>query len=749
MVYVVPKDLQEIELAKENISGGDYFAARKMLLEVKRNFPALDNISGMIAVCDILFSAGIRFMDVDFYFVLQISPEANASEIQSKYNKFTTLLEPIANNFPGAASALRILQNAFSVLLHPEKRKMFDIKRARKLESCLSKISNQDNVIDSQLATEIQRREDSQSSKNWRMEYSYKGEDGDGNICESNSMEIPLKIITDEEVSNYLGERQVHDSILTTQFVGGNEKQIYDQEASGISACAMSRIYTTAGKPHDNISPSMCLSGQSSWSKNCNQDYYNFDNSRKAELSSVDQIWATYDEDGMPRIYAQIICIDQFPLRLYVSWFKPVPVTAYERKWYEAKMPVVCGLFNLDGNEGTVVAPTLFSHLVSRHASEQIEIFPECGEVWAIYRDWRPLEWLSNPRARKECTLEIVEIINGYVNFADVMVKRLVKVQGFKNVFRRCTNNDSYQSLAIPAKSLYKFSHRIPAYRFAGQEMDRISDGMFELDHLAVPIVLDCDMTRGSSCHSSFTLTVDHAMPIPKLSNAGAKSLKHKWSIKDFSPEQVWAMYHGVDLMPRRYVVVNNFISWSKVCVTLLEPYPMLDEEISWVQDNVPFASGLFRCGETTLNLDLSRFSHAMKCEKIRGESLYKIYPKKGEVWAMYKNKNRDGTRKPADFDSHQCQIVEIVTDFSEESGLIAVSLIEEPGWKTFFKRQLQNGYELCQAVRREEMVFFSHQVPAYTVEGIEFHGIPKGSWHLETDALPPILSSTPLESSC
>lgn len=66
-------------------------------------------------------------------------------------------------------------------------------------------------------------------------------------------------------------------------------------------------------------------------------------------------------------------------------------------------MPVVCGSFNLDRNERTVVEPTLLSHLISTHASEQIETYPQTGEVWAIYGDWRPLEWLSNPRARKEC----------------------------------------------------------------------------------------------------------------------------------------------------------------------------------------------------------------------------------------------------------------------------------------------------------------------------------------------------------
>ncbi|OMO69736.1 hypothetical protein COLO4_28948 [Corchorus olitorius] len=357
MVYDVVVS-KEIEEAKEKICGGDYLGARKILLQVKGN---VDDICGMIAVCDILFSASLGFMDCDFYFVLQIPPQATTSQIEASYNKFTTLIEPIANannNFPAAASALRIVQDAYSGLLNPEQRKAFDDKRARKLES----------------------------------------------------------------------------------------------------------------------------------------------------------------------------------------------------------------------------------------------------------------------------------------------------------------------------------------------------------------------------------------------SAAEAKSVKHKWSIEEFGPEQVWGIYKGQDFMPRRYVVVNNSFSWNnKVCATLLEPYdPMLDEEISWVQEhNLPLATGLFKRGETPLDLDLSWFSHSVKCDKIMGESesLYKIYPKKGEIWAIYEN-YFDGTRRPADVKSDQCRIVEIVTDFSQEYGRIrAVSLIEVPGWKSFFQRVQQPDGD--HSVSRKEMMFFSHQVPAYTVEGSDSHGIPKGAWHVEPDALP------------
>ncbi|OMO99292.1 hypothetical protein COLO4_13368 [Corchorus olitorius] len=418
MVDVVPKEIEE---AKEKISGGDYLGARRILLQLKRDVPALDDISGMLAVCDTLFSASLGFMDCDFYFVLQIPPEATNSDIKASYNKLTVLIEPIANanNFPGAASALRMVQDAYSGLSNPEQRKVFDEKRARQLECYAS------GILDSE-ATETlcQTHENSSSCESPKMGCYKAGDD----------------IITDAEVSINLGETQAQSSCL----------------------------------------------------KDCNQDYYNFVNARKRDIYSVGQIWATYDEEGLPRKYARITWIDESSFRLLVSWLNPLRVTAHERK-----------------------------------------------------------------------------------------------------------------------------------------------------------------------------------------------------------------------------------------C-------------------NLPLATGSFKRGETRLDLDLSRFSHSVNYEKIgEDQSLYRIYPKKGEVWAIYKN--FDGSRKPADVNSDQCRIVEIV-DFSEKSGIMAVGLIEVPGWKSFFQRQQQqDGYRVSHTVSRKEMIFFSHQVPAHTVEGI--HGIPKGSWYVEPDALP--LGISTLELSC
>jgi len=119
------------------IASSDYVKARDKLIEVRHRFSAFDNISGMITLSDILCSAGFGFLSsgIDWYWVLQLMPTTSESDIQSQYRKFTQLLEPMKNNFPGTKRALDIMQDAFCVLSNPEKRPAYDSKRARSFEA--------------------------------------------------------------------------------------------------------------------------------------------------------------------------------------------------------------------------------------------------------------------------------------------------------------------------------------------------------------------------------------------------------------------------------------------------------------------------------------------------------------------------------------------------------------------------------------------------------------------------------------
>lgn len=152
---------QELAIVKKMLIGNDYTNARDKLLNLLSRFPNLEKIFEMIIVCEILSSADLEFPDcgTDWYWILQVPPLASESDIQSAYLKFTSLLEPLKNDFPGAASALKLIRDAFSVLSNAEKRTLFDSKRAVNL--CISNymdLKENVNVLD-ELVTEMEEKD--------------------------------------------------------------------------------------------------------------------------------------------------------------------------------------------------------------------------------------------------------------------------------------------------------------------------------------------------------------------------------------------------------------------------------------------------------------------------------------------------------------------------------------------------------------------------------------------------------------
>nr|DAD30414.1 TPA_asm: hypothetical protein HUJ06_009265 [Nelumbo nucifera] len=286
------------------------------------------------------------------------------------------------------------------------------------------------------------------------------------------------------------------------------------------------------------------------------------------------------------------------------------------------------------------------------------------------------------------------------------------------------------------------FSHKVPAFRFMGGEMDGIVDGTFELDPMALPDDLvnpECPNDMNSSNWLAILPHANFSAPLigPYPEN---QSLKPSWSEQDFTRGQIWAVYSGTDFTPRQYARINDVVLVNQVCVTFLEPQPVLDHEIQWHRENLPIVSGIFKVGRTTLNLEMSWFSHSVKCQRSMTKPFYKIYPMKGEIWAMYKNWNNKW--KQSDYKSYQCWIVEILSDFTEEKCMRIVRLVEVKGCMTFFQRQRYDDFELTRTVSQADMLAFSHRIPAFRVPGVRKYSIPEASWHLEPDALPPKLSN-------
>ena len=475
------------------------------------------------------------------------------------------------------------------------------------------------------------------------------------------------------------------------------------------------------------------------------QDYYNFENDRKFEHIEAGQIWAVHFRTSMNNNYRYARVYLSSKDAVSVTWLKPVPVSASEKKWCDAGLPVACGSFDL-GLELTCDTSWSRNSSYSYKCSwvrgvvkNQFEIYPKKGEIWALYGNWNIDEWANRSDSVKQCKYDLVEITSDFSKYAGVYCEYLVKVDGFRCIFERKTVGPV--ALHIRPDMFYMFSHKVPAYRFMGGEIEKVVEGMFELDKLALPdcMINDIDTQNIPKTAKVSSFSCDsHPIGLPSYKPCPEPEdyfLKPHWSANDFARGQIWAVYCPKDSMPRQYTKIESVISESQVYVTLLESIPVHDSEFEWRKEKLPIVCGVFKVSKTSNNIGMSEFSHLVKCQQST-ETLYEIQPMKGEIWAMYKNWNNKWKRH--DHEGYECQVVQILSDMSETDGIRIARLEEVKGYLTFFQKKQDDGFDLTCVVSSAETLSFSHRIPAFRVPGIGKHGIPESALQLEPNALPP-----------
>lgn len=675
MSYNKVEALREKSDAEKLILSNDYVAARTKLKKAQQLFPALDHIAPMLTVCEILSASTniIPGYETDYYWVLQLMPSSTLADITCQYQKLFSLLQPVKYKFPATELALKLLQEAYSVLSDKKKRVTFDIKRGTSWVNYESFESN--------------------SERNRNL-----GGDNNGDKVQVNNISL-----------------QESGSSSSDVISEGHKSQETD-------------INSESG-------------AQKGVHKRVQQDFYGFDSCRTAECFDLRDIWAVHCHLTEPFIggrYAQIF--KKSGDEVEVIWLKPIPVTEGERRWFDAGLPVACGSFCLDTEtSGIIGLKGVFSYKCSWDSGiteELFEIYPKKGEIWAIYQDFDLEEWSYNPDIIKRCSFKLVEIISDYSIYTGVECGPLVKVNGFKSVYERKTEGEI--TIHIGPRDLYMLAHSVPAYRFTGGEIDGVHDRMFELDQLALrnPDQETDNRTMAQEKDPDFLVPTPNPDPNP---NPETTVLGSNWSANDFTTGQIWAAYSEKDSMPRQYVLINSVISISptSLAATLLEPEPVSYHETIWKNRNLPIVCGNFKPKESMVHLDSSQLSHPVTCFKSTTASVYKIFPTKGEIWAVYKNWKSGWSH--LNHDNYKCWVVEILSDFSDGEKMMVVRLVEVKGCLTFFQRlQGEDGFEMVRGFSRREMSCFSHQIPAFRVPGIGGHGIPENSWHLEPVALPP-----------
>ena len=208
-------------------------------------------------------------------------------------------------------------------------------------------------------------------------------------------------------------------------------------------------------------------------------------------------------------------------------------------------------------------------------------------------------------------------------------------------------------------------------------------------------------------------------------------------SESSFQNDQVWAMYDEEDGMPRYYALIRKVISTRPFKVRLAHLKANDCNEFgasNWISYGYSKICGEFKVDVSRHTDQVNIFSHKIKCDKGPG-GIIRIFPKKGDIWALYQNWSPDWDQYTPDDMIYKYELVEILDSYNPAKGISVMPIVKVPGFVSVFK-PLHNATKRWR-IPREEMMRFSHQVPFHVLTGEEAHNAPKGCYELDPGSTP------------
>ncbi|XP_077239888.1 uncharacterized protein LOC143880791 [Tasmannia lanceolata] len=216
---------------------------------------------------------------------------------------------------------------------------------------------------------------------------------------------------------------------------------------------------------------------------------------------------------------------------------------------------------------------------------------------------------------------------------------------------------------------------------------------------------------------------------------------KEREEIK-FEVGQIWAVFDDGDCMPRYYVYVRKVFSPGfRVRINWLFPNlnPKNHDEIDWLDKGLPIACGNFKLGVTEETEKRLMFSHLVSCEKDRARNACRIYPRKGDVWAIFKDWSFKWSSESNKHVQYEYEYVQVLSDYAEDTGVKIVHLVKVSGFVSLFQCKANKELNSVQ-VSSTELFRFSHMIPYYRMTGQEREDILNGSFELDPASLPHII---------
>ncbi|KAK7314878.1 hypothetical protein VNO77_33406 [Canavalia gladiata] len=700
------------EIAERKFAAKDTLGAKKFALKAQNLFPALEGISQMVATLDVYISAENKINgEADWYGILGVNPLADDDTIRKQYRKLALMLHPDKNKSIGADGAFKLISEAWILLSDKAKRAIYDEKRKAKARKGSTKFGGSSTQTganggynftkttpSSANAQKNTAKENTSSSTHKSKSNTF------WTVCHRCKMQY-------EYLRVYLNLKLLcpncHEAFVAVETAPPPASGIrpatswsFSQNHQNINRQVPSKSKSNAGK-NNMAAPNV---GTGSYSKTDSYNKASFQwapFSKTSGVSNVAQaasvVQQAYDKVKRDREEAQAATKREEAIKRkqHVSKRRKGAMEDASNHGKETvnRMGVGNGAVGTSNSCRSKRGDFNYNRVsgINKNSSARDVSLME-------------LQNLLMEKARKEISNKLREI-------SSTVDKTLVRESG--NGFPKANENGE--------KSLR--NSEMCAQNNVEKSEDR-KGGSQAIKSFAGSIV------------AKIGRKVLETMPVDVLDPDFHDFYKDRTE-RSFGENQVWAAYDDNDGMPRCYAMIHTVISLNPFKMRISWLNPNTNNELAplnWAASGFSETCGDFRIGRHEIYSSTNFFSHKVRWRKGNNGAIC-IYPRKGDVWAIYRNWSPDWNELTADEVIHKFDVVEVLEDFIEGHGINVIPLVKVAGFRTVFHHHFDP--KEIRIIPSEEMLQFSHQVPSYVLTGREAPNAPKGCRVLDPAATP------------
>ncbi|KAF8387938.1 hypothetical protein HHK36_026601 [Tetracentron sinense] len=700
-------------IAEKKMQNKDFMGAQKMALKAQQLFPDLENISQMLTVCDVHCSAEHKIFgsEMDWYGILQVEQMTDEASIKKQYRKLALLLHPDKNKFAGAEAAFKLIGEAHRVLSDQATRSLHDMKRkAAPLRTVTSKQTYQQPSRNSYVRKQPAVQNNNAAAPQFTSFHPHHQQQQHAQPGFSNRRQTFWTVCPFCRI-RYQYYRDIVNKALRCQsckkpFIA------YDIDAQGTPTgtnCSQSvfpQQKDVTGQGAHKVDPQTTSSEP--LPKRGSTSEVGGESKTKVKDGKVD---IEYGMEGVKRPKFEVKKPEES---------KPSGSTSRKRGRTSVE---ASDSYDIGSRTDTEEDGGLPAGQSSRFTPGQFPRRSPRQKQNVAYNENVKVDDSASPQKRPRGRWSGATDEEGKEASLKVETSKTDKPFGCNAVLDEEKKENKQKGRDPLEESIpngkdeeeCKANEKEAAAVNASKERSKVDEN-----------------SKSNSSPKTPTNPEYYSYSDPEFSDFD-KDRKEEC----FAVGQMWAVYDTVGAMPRFYARIRKvFAPGFKLRITWLEADPDDKDDIDWLNEDLPIACGKFKHGSSENTEDRLMFSHLVFWEKGSSRGSYKIYPRKGETWALFKNWDIKWNSDPDNHRQYQFEFVEVLSEYVEGIGISVSYLGKMKEFVSLFRR-MRKEEMVSFVIPPSELFRFSHRVPSFRMTGMEREDVPEGSFELDPASLP------------